>query len=423
MSGRPPPLALYAAATGALEPLVPALLRRRAARGKEDPARLGERLGRTAVPRPPGRLAWLHGVSVGESLSLLPLIDALRARRPDLQILATSGTTTAAAVLAKRLPDGVIHQYAPIDAPGAVRRFLDHWRPDLGLQVESELWPNLILVARDRGVRLALVSARMTEESARGWRRAPASARAVLGAFDLVLPQEAATAGRLQALGARLGPPLNLKLVGAAPPADPAEVERLRRELGGRRVVLAASTHAGEEALVLRAFREAELANALLVIAPRHPERAGALASALDEGRGPPPRRSRGEAPDGDVYLADTLGELGLFLRLAEVAVMGGGFVPGVGGHNPLEAARLGVPVISGPHVFNAAAIYDEMSAGGAAIIAPDAAALAGALAAVTGDPARAAAMRRQGLDYAARQGEALDRAMTALEPLFPPCP
>ena len=173
------PLALYAAATGLLEPLAPALLRRRALSGKEDAGRTGERLGRPVVGRPAGGLVWLHGVSVGEGLSLLPLIEALRTRRPDLSLLVTSGTVTSAEVLAKRLPKGVIHQFAPIDAPGAVARFLDYWRPAAALLVESELWPNLILAAKDRGVRLALISARITEKSAEGWSRAPATAGAL----------------------------------------------------------------------------------------------------------------------------------------------------------------------------------------------------------------------------------------------------
>jgi 3-deoxy-D-manno-octulosonic-acid transferase len=168
------PLALYAAATGLLEPLAPTLLRSRAKAGKEDPDRLGERLARPIVPRPDGPLVWLHGVSVGESLSLLPIVEALRARRPDLSLLVTSGTVTSAAILAKRLPAGVIHQFAPVDGPAAAARFLAHWRPAAGLLVESELWPNLILAAKARGVRLALLSARMTEASVDGWARAPA---------------------------------------------------------------------------------------------------------------------------------------------------------------------------------------------------------------------------------------------------------
>ena len=180
------PLALYGLATGLAEPLAPFILKRRAKVGREDPLRLDERLGRTRSPRPPGPLVWLHGVSVGETVSLLPLVEGLRARRPDLGLLVTSGTRASAELLGRRLPAGVRHQYVPVDTPGAVRRFLNHWRPDLGVFAESELWPNLILTARRRGTRLVLASARITEGTARTWRRAPASARRLLSAFDLI---------------------------------------------------------------------------------------------------------------------------------------------------------------------------------------------------------------------------------------------
>ena len=203
---RPLPLALYSAAMAMLEPLAPGLLRARARRGKEDPARVGERLGHPSHTRPDGPLVWLHGVSVGEGLSLIPLITALRARRPDLNILVTTGTVTSAQVLSPRLPKGVIHQFAPIDTPGAAAGFLDHWRPGAALLVESELWPNLIVAAHTRNIRLALLSARITQASAEGWGRAPATARALFRAFDLVLPQDPATGARLTRQSRRSAP-------------------------------------------------------------------------------------------------------------------------------------------------------------------------------------------------------------------------
>ncbi|HET6971661.1 MAG TPA: glycosyltransferase N-terminal domain-containing protein [Phenylobacterium sp.] len=411
------PLALYGAATGLLEPLAPLVLRARARRGKEDPVRLGERLGRPGLARPPGSLVWLHGVSVGETTSLLPLVEALKATRPDLTLLVTSGTVTAAALLAERLPEGVLHQFAPVDAPGAVRRFLDHWRPDLAVFVESELWPNVVLGAKSRGARLALVSARMTEASARRWARWPASARALVSAFDLILPQDAATEARLQALGGTPGPQLNLKLVGGPLPADSAELARLREVAAGRRVVLAASTHPGEEALVAEAFRQAvpDASEAMLVIAPRHPARGPELARELAA-----TRRAAGETPHGQIHVADTLGELGLFFRLADVVVMGGGFAPGIGGHNPLEPARIGRPILTGPNAFNAADVYAEMFAEACAIEAADAASLARHLRGLLDYPAIARRMGEAALAYAGRQGAALDRALQLLQPLLP---
>ncbi len=414
---RPLPLALYAAATGLAEPLVPGLLRRRAARGKEDPARIGERLGRAGVARPPGPLIWLHGVSVGESLSLLPLAQALA--RPGLTLLVTSGTRTSAELLGKRLTPGAIHQYAPVDAPGAVRRFLDHWRPDAAIQVESELWPNLILGAKARGVKLALISARMTQDSADGWRRAPAAARAVLGAFDLILPQDADTEARLRALGATTGPHLNLKNVGAPLPADPAELERLWAAIGDRRVILAASTHPGEDEIIARA---AAGTGALLIVAPRHPDRGQAVAALLSQLGYSTARRAAGEplSATTTAYVADTLGEMGLFFRACDVVVMGGSFVPGVGGHNPLEPARLGVPILTGPDVFNAAATYEEMFDRVAAIRCAGEAALARDLRGLLNEPLIAPRIGRAALAYAERQGAALDQALALLSPLLP---
>lgn len=417
---RPLSLKLYASALGLLEPLARPLLERRVKAGKEDPARLDERLGRPTTPRPEGPVVWLHGVSVGESVSLLPLVGALRAGRPDLALLVTSGTRTSAELLAQRLPTGVIHQYAPLDAPGAVARFLDHWEPDLGVLVESELWPNLILGAHERGVKLALLSARMTEGSARGWGRAPAAAKVVLDAFDLILPQEPETQARLRGLGARTGPLLNLKTVGETLPFDAVELARLKAAVGERRVVLAANTHPGEDEIVIEGFRQAGLTDTLLVIAPRHPVRGEAVAAMLS---GFNIARRAADQPltaQTAAYVADTLGEMGLLYSLADVVVMGGGFLPGIGGHNPLEPARLERPILTGPHTFNATALYADLLADAAAIEAADSAALARHLKGLNDYPDIGRRMGEAALAYAQRQGGALDQAMALLEPLLP---
>lgn len=411
---RPSPLAFYGVLTALLEPFAPMLLRRRAARGKEDAGRLDERLGRTTRPRPDGGLVWLHGVSVGEATSLLPLVAALRAARPGLVLLVTSGTTTAAEMLAKRLPDGVIHQYAPIDAPRTVKRFLDHWRPSLAIFVESELWPNLIQEAHARGVKLALVSARITEGTARNWRRFPVAAHEIFSSFDLILPQDDATAERVRRLGGTPGPKLNLKLAGEPLPADEAELARLRQACGGRRVILAASTHPGEDEIVVEAFRSVADAGALLILAPRHPDRGPDLAA-----RFAATRRAAGEAPSGAIHVADTLGELGLFFRLADIVVMGGGWA-GVGGHNPLEPARIGRPILTGPDVSNAAEPYADLFAEAAAIAAADAEALARHIRGLLANPAIGRRMGEAALSYASRQSAALDDALARLEPLLP---
>ena len=422
-------LALYRTITGALEPLAPAILQARVRRGKEDAERLGERLGRPSRARPEGPLCWLHGASVGETLSILPLVEALHAARPELALLVTSGTVTSAELLAKRLPRGVIHQFLPIDAPRASARFLAHWRPDLAVFVESELWPNLLLGLRRWGARTALVSARLSDASLKGWGRAPAAAKLVLGGFDLVMAQDAATAAGLVRLGARDSGRLNLKLIGAPLAADPVALARLRTALGDRPVLLAASTHPGEDELVLEvfAFLKDRPERPLLVLAPRHPVRGEAL-QALARAQGfRTARQSAGEtvAPPEDVfptevYVADALGELGLWFRLARAALIGGSLVPGIGGHNPLEAARLDCPILTGPHVDSWRSVYQALEAAGGARRVGGGPILAGALAEALTDPAELTAQAARAKAFASGQAGAVEGARDRLLALLP---
>lgn len=353
-------LGLYRAATGLLEPVAPALLAGRARKGKEDPARLAERLAKADTPRPDGPLVWLHGASVGESLSILPLVERLRAERPEIAVLVTSGTTTSAALLAKRLPPGAIHQYVPIDAPGAARRFIARWKPSLAVFVESELWPNLLLEAKAAGTRLALVSAKLSDRSFARWRNNPDAARQLLSAFDLILAQDDRACERFEALGGRVAGEADLKF-GAAPlPVDQAALaaERARFE---RPPVLIASTHPGEDEIVLDAIA-ALPDRPPVVLAPRHVERGPAIV-ALAKARGLS-AVLRSQSPElADVVVADTLGEMGLWFRLAGTSVIAGSLVPAIGGHNPLEAARLDCPAISGPFVENWASAFASLEA------------------------------------------------------------
>ncbi len=417
-------LGLYRLAVRLLEPFTPAILKARARRGKEDPARLGERLGHASVARAGGALVWIHAVSVGESLSVLPLVERLRERRPDIAVLVTSGTVTSASLLAQRLPAGAIHQYAPLDTPGASRRFLDHWRPDMTIFVESEFWPNLILGAKARGAKLVLLSARITEKTAKGWARARGMATTVLKAFDLVLPQDRATQARLAPYGVG-GPLVNLKYVGEPLACDEVELARLKSAIGDRPVVLAASTHPHEEELVAPALVKTRPFDPepLLILAPRHPERARAIVEALEGSELPIAWRSVGDPIESDTrfYVADTLGEMGLWFRLANVAVMGGSFARGIGGHNPLEPARLGVPVITGPHAFNFADVYAGMLTGeNGALLAEREEDLTRLLADLLSDPERTRRIGEAGRAFAASKGAALDDAWAALEPLLP---
>ena len=424
-----PALIVYRLLTRLLEPLAPRLLDARARQGKEDPVRVDERLGLTTVARPAGDLVWLHGVSVGETLSLLPVVERIRRQRPDLTILVTSGTLTSAQLMASRLPAGVIHQFAPVDAPGAVAAFLNHWQPSLAVFVESELWPNLILEARRRGVKLVLASARITEKTVEGWRRFPGAVRRILSAFDRILPQDETSAARLNSLGARIDGHVNLKLSGEAPPHDAAAFTRLSAAIGDRPVVVAASTHDGEEIAIVRALDR--LADRLcLILVPRHPARSADIATALTRDGYRFARRSQGHEPDRDtdLYLADTLGEMGLFLRLADVVVMGGSFSaalekPPVGGHNPLEPARLGKPAVTGPDMSNWAAVTDALvEAGGLAVVqAPWG--LPAILAPLLADTDAARAMGERGRRAAAEAGSGLDRLWETLAPLLPAVP
>jgi 3-deoxy-D-manno-octulosonic-acid transferase len=424
-----PALIAYRLLTRMLEPLAPRLLDARARKGKEDPVRVDERLGVASVARPAGEVVWLHGVSVGETLSLLPVVERLRASRPDLTVLVTSGTLTSASILARRLPDGVIHQFAPVDAPGAVDAFLAHWRPAAAVFVESELWPNLILQARRRGVRLVLASARITEKTADGWRRFPGAAREILSAFDRVLPQDEVSAGRLEGLGARIDGHVNLKLAGEAPPHDAAAFTRLSAAIGDRPVVVAASTHDGEEIAIVRALDKLDERLCLILI-PRHPERSAAIAAALSRDGYRFALRSQGRQPDAetDLYVADTLGEMGLFLRLADVVVMGGSFSaalekPPVGGHNPLEPARLGKPAVTGPDMTNWAAVSEALVAAGGLEIVEAPWDLPAALSPLLADPGAARNMGDRARRAAAEAGSGLERLMDALQPLLPPAP
>ncbi|CAN5355330.1 3-deoxy-D-manno-octulosonic acid transferase [soil metagenome] len=424
-----PALALYRLVTRMLEPLAPRLLDARVKQGKEDDARVDERLGVAGVARPEGDLVWLHGVSVGETLSLLPLVERFRKARPDLTILVTSGTVTSATLLARRLPEGVIHQFAPVDSPAAVAAFLDHWKPMLGIFVESELWPNLILTAHRRGVKLALVSARVTDKTAKGWKRFPGAAYTILTAFDHVLPQDEASAATLQTLGARIDGLVNLKLSGGPLPHDASAFSGLSAAIGDRPVVVAASTHEAEEIAIVHAL-DALDQRICLILVPRHPERGAEIATALTRDGYRFALRSRGGvlAADTDLYVADTLGELGLFLRLADVVIMGGSFAPAlglppVGGHNPLEPARIGKPAVAGPDASNWSAVTNLLHEAGGLTVVASPADLPHVIGPLLNDPSAARAMGERARRAAADAGSGLDRLWDSLQPLLPPAP
>ncbi len=364
-------LALYRFLTFLGEPLVRIGLYARARKGKEDKARLHERLGRTKAHRPDGPLLWVHGASVGESRSILPLLDELQKARPNLCILLTTGTVTSAQDMAKRLPHNTIHQFVPVDHPGAVARFFARWQPTAGLIVESELWPNLLAEAQARQVPLALVNARLSPTSFRNWSKIPRSAKKLLSAFNLVLAQDEDIADRFRALGAtHVSTPGNLKLAAQPLPVNEAALTALKDLVGTRPCWIAASTHKGEEEIIGEAHKilKQSVPDILTIIAPRHTERGTQIAGDLrNQGLITRLRSSQKRSLDrADIYVADTMGELGLFFTLCPLAFMGGSLIPH-GGQNPLEPARLNCAVLTGPHIHNFAPTYAALTQAGAA--------------------------------------------------------
>lgn len=354
-------------------------LNRRVALGKEDRTRLSERQGKPGLPRPEGKLVWFHAASVGESVSLLGLIGSYLNEHPEAHVLVTTGTVTSARMMSDRLPERAVHQYVPIDTPMAVRRFLDHWAPDLAIWTESELWPTMIVQTHARGCRMLLINARMSARSARRYRWVKGFIGGLLDRFERILIQDDAAAARFLRLGAdpaRVEVTGSLKDTAEPLPHDAGEMANLRKLLGGRTIWLAASTHPGEEEIAAEAHRAARRAvpGLMLIIAPRHPERGPEIARYLMSDGWQVARRSADERPDRntEIYIADTLGELGLWYRLAAVSFVGGSLVP-IGGHNPFEPALLGSAVLYGPHIENFESAYARFRSAGAAVQVPSA--------------------------------------------------
>lgn len=414
----------YAAALSALRPAVPLLLRVRERNGKEDPGRRGERLGFAGQPRPAGSLCWVHAASVGETNAVLPVIQDLIARNRDLHVLLTTGTTTSAAIAERRLPERAMHQYVPLDVPQYVARFLDHWRPDLAIFTESDIWPNLVLSASKRAIPLTLVNARMSPRSQARWRKNRKHGRTLFARFHLVLAQDERVARAFKMLGApRVITAGNLKIDAPPPPVNRDDLAKLKQIAGNRPVFLAASTHPGEETLVAEAHRRiaSVLPSLLTIIVPRHPNRGAGLFAELAAQGLRVDVRSRGASPNADtgIYLADTLGELGTFYALAPVALLGGSLVEH-GGQNPIEAIRLGAAVLSGPHYHNFDLAYGALKNAGGVQIVRSVDELARTVIRLFTAPAEARAMRDAANKTLAKLGGALSKTLDCLQPFIP---
>ena len=419
-------LKLYRAATDIIGPTLPLWIKYRAFKGKEDPNRLSERRGLPSISRPPGDLVWMHGASVGECTMLLPLITKMRSSRPDLNILLTSGTVTAAKVMAERLPEGAFHQYVSLDRRKYVKTFLEHWAPDMAIWAESEIWPNMIMQADVRGIKMALLNARMSEKTLNGWTKRKASAEAIFSRFDLIVAADKRTGDSLGGFTSRnIAAAGNLKDAAPALPAPEEELRKLREAVTGRPVWCAASTHAGEDELILRAHKDviASHPNALLILAPRHPERRKEVLNLIHSSGYAAAMRSQGEAINADtqIYLFDTIGEMGLAYRLAALTVMCGSLVKGLSGHNPLEPACLGSAVMTGGHIASFADIYNTMFKFNAAhrIVSPEI--IGKEVVSLLGTPEKLSALQNKALKFAKSRNDVLAFVWSELLPLLPP--
>jgi 3-deoxy-D-manno-octulosonic-acid transferase len=415
----PAALRAYRVLSAAARPLAPLLLAERARRGKEDRTRLAERRGQSTLARPPGGLVWVHGASVGELTSVLPLI--LRICESGARVLVTTGTVTSSALAGKWLPAGVVHQFVPLDVPRHVRRFLDHWMPDLALFVESDLWPNRIVETSRRRVPIILVNARLSDDSFRRWQRLPTAITNLLGRFDLCLARTAADADRFAALGATHSVQTgDLKLDVPAPAFNQASLTALQGATARRPLLAAASTHAGEENAMIAAHWQLRrhFPSLLTVIAPRHPQRGDEVA-ALAAANGLNVRqRARGQLPDAstEIYVADTMGELGIIYRLAPVVFVGGSLVRH-GGQNPIEPAKLGAAIVHGPHVGNFTDIYAALDEAHGAECVEDENGLTAALGRLLSQSALHQQVTAAARETVENLSGALERTLQSLEP------
>ena len=416
-------LKFYRWITYLASPFVDLYLAIRKKTGKEDKKRFHERLGGASVPRPSGMLLWVHAASVGEAVSVMPLIKSLVEKYSKINVLITTGTVTSAKMLEKNLPPRTVHQYIPIDRLVAVRSFLSHWQPNVALWVESELWPNLIIETKRSGCTMIQVNARISENSYAKWKRARSLAEKMLGCFSLSLAQSREVAVRLEDMGARnVKYKGNLKFDAPPLPADPQKTGELLKMIGARQLWVAASTHDGEERIVTQAHMKLKNNNkdVLTIIVPRHPGRGQEILQQIKEisgGINVAIRSLDQRIETGtDIYIADTIGELGIFFRLAGVVFVGGSLVDH-GGQNPLEAARLDCAIISGPNTQNFIEVYNEMKHDGAFIEVADGYGLATAADRLLNEPELQEAMSSRAFELVENKRGIVDLYLKEIEP------
>ena len=412
---------LYCGLTVIVAPLVWRTVRSKLAAADVPEKRQQERLGHATQSRPAGRLIWFHAASVGESLSVLSLIKRMGEQIEDAQFLITSGTPTSAALVEKRLPPRTRHQYPPLDSAAPVARFLDHWRPDAGIFVESEIWPRLIVETARRGTPLALLNARLSEKSVAGWQKRPDTARFVLSQFRLFLTQNDRTATNLIDMGAPadlVQPGTNLKAMSDPLPVDQSALTEIRGQIKDRPTWIASSTHAGEEETVLAAHAELlrRRPDLLLLLIPRHPERRAKVSALIDAAGLACSLRSANQTitPNTQVYVADTLGETGTWYALCPIVFLGGSLKE-IGGHNPFEPAQAGAAVLTGPGYYNFAETFAPLVDSGGAVEVLTSADLARCVDLWLSDPAALAAAQKAAQSCVNLQKSALDAVVETL--------
>ena len=418
-------LKLYRGALVVAAPVLPFYLRARARQGKEDRSRLRERFGRASAPRPEGPLVWVHAVSVGETHAVMSIAEHLVEK--GIAVVFTTGTMTAAAIVEERLGSRVIHQYAPLDLPRAARRFLDYWSPDLVVFAESEIWPATTIEISDRRIPHVLVNGRMSDRSFRRWKKTGSLPAALFARYADVAARTAEDAHRFEELGAApVSVTGDLKAEVLPPRVSPALKAKFREVVDGRLVWVAASTHVGEEEMAGRVHLalKARYPSLLTVIVPRHPERGEALAQRLKTMGLTVARRSLKQPilRDTDVFLGDTIGEMGLYLRLGRVVFMGRSLASeATGGQNPLEPALLGRAVLHGPAVENFREAYTALDAGGGSRLVVNEKALTVAVHELLADPELAIEAGRKASDTVGGMRGPLATTLQVLAPYTEP--
>jgi len=415
---------IYKYLTLILSPFIDLYFGIRRKKGKEDAKRFPERLGKPSLPRPTKPVIWVHCASVGEVFSVIPLVKKIKDNYENIAVLITTGTVSSANLLKNKLPAGCFHQYAPIDKLIAVQRFLAYWKPSLALWVESEIWPNMLAETKKTGCKIIQVNARISENSYKKWLSLKKVINKLLANFSLSLVQSATDEKRFIALGAEnvkmLG---NLKFDSPLLPASPKKTGELVQVIKDRPVFLCASTHRGEEEFIVETHRilKQSFPNLLTIIAPRHPDRAGEIIEEFSSKLNFARRSLQENIEDKtDIYLADTMGELGIFYRIASIVFMGGSLIPH-GGQNPIEPARLECVVIVGKHTHNFKQIYGEMEEGGLLNRINDAEELAEQVKFFLDNPTSLDAMALQVMQLVKEKTGVIDKYLHEIEPYLKP--